>query len=129
MKLLLPEEGSEEAAALWDEAHRITSSRLLYVEARAALAAAKRARRLRGTALTRLRKRLDLRVGEVDIVELSPAIAWLAGDVAEGYSLNTNDAIHLASAMSSAVAGQVFATWDGALRGAAFQAGLAVAPS
>jgi predicted nucleic acid-binding protein len=128
VKLLLAEEGSAEVAVLWNEADRITSSRLLYVEARAALAAAKRARRVRGVARTRLRERLDGVIGEVNMVELSPAIALVSGDLAERYSLRANDAIHLASALSSAVAGQVFASWDGMLRNAAAQAGLAVAP-
>jgi uncharacterized protein len=129
VKLLLREEGSEDAVVLWNEADWIASSRVLYAEARATLAAAKRARRVRGPALTRLRERLDLRIDEIDMVELSPAIASVAGDCAEGYSLRSNDAIHLASALSSAVAGQVFVSWDAALRKAAAQAGLAVAPS
>jgi predicted nucleic acid-binding protein len=128
LKLLVVEEGSTEAALLWSEADRVTSSRLLYVEARAALAAAARVRRVRGVARARLRERLDAVIREVNMVELNPTIALASGDLAERYSLRAGDAIHLASALASAAADRVVASWDISLRRAATAAGMAVAP-
>jgi uncharacterized protein len=46
MPLLIAEPGSDRAAALWDGADRVVSVRLVYPEARAALAQAERLGRL-----------------------------------------------------------------------------------
>lgn len=47
VKLLVEEQGSDLAAALWDGADAVVSSRLAYPQVRAALAAAGRGQRLR----------------------------------------------------------------------------------
>jgi len=64
----------------------------------------------------------------VDIVELTPQVGALAGDLAEALALRANDAIHLASALAGAVHDVVFVSWDVELRHAAARAGLALAP-
>ena len=46
LPLLIDEPGSERAGRLWDEADHVVSVRLIYVEARAALAQARRLERL-----------------------------------------------------------------------------------
>lgn len=127
-KLLLREEGSDEVAALWQAAGRIMSSRLLYVEARAALARAIRNGRVGKKGAISLRQRLELRVDEVDLVELTPQVATIAGDCAEAYGLRANDSIHLAAALTQDRTALVLASWDAELRRAATQAGFAIAP-
>lgn len=61
---------------------------------------------------------LDL---ELDLVER-------AGDVAELAGLRAGDAIHLATALRLDEPDLLFASWDGDLRRAAGELGLAVAP-
>lgn len=56
VKLLVDEEGSELAAALWDGCDAAASSRLAYPEVCAALAAAGRSRRLSPSSLRRAGK-------------------------------------------------------------------------
>lgn len=124
MKLLIREPESAEAARLWNAADTVASSRLLYVEARAAFAVVRRAQRQR-----RHRDRLDELVEHVEFVEFEPRTAWLAGEVAERHRLRANDAIHLASALELADAELVLAAWDVDLRRAAREAGLRLAPS
>lgn len=123
MKLVIRERESQETAELWDLALEITSSRLLYVEVRAALAAADRARR---------RRRANERVGElldvVDFLEFDEEVALAAADVAEVHRLRANDAIHLASALDVADPELVILAWDADLRRAARDAGLTTAP-
>jgi predicted nucleic acid-binding protein len=106
----------------------LTSARIVYVEARAALAAAVRARRLGRGPAARSRGLLDVLVSELYVVELRPSLAALAGDVAEQYALRASDAVHLASAVSLGERDLVVASWDVDLRRAAGEAGLAVAP-
>ena len=98
------------------------------MEVRAALAAALRARRVPGTAVIRARRRLETLVEEVDFVELRPAVAALAGDLAERSRLRAGDAVHLASAVSLGDGELVVASWDADLRRAAGEVGFAVAP-
>jgi hypothetical protein len=129
MKLLLREHGSDEAAALWYRATRIASSRVLYVEARATLAVATRQRKIRAKRVLLLREMLESLVDEMHVVDLTPRLAAIAGDVAEAYRLRANDAIHLASALSEPTAGLVMMSWDAELRDAAAGAGLALAPA
>lgn len=126
--MLLREEGSNETLALWMRAARIASSRLLYVEARASLAAAARHRRIHRKRVAELRASLDSLVGEIHLIELSPYVAARAGDVAEAYRLTAGDAIHLASALSEPTE-LVMMSWDAELREAAARAGLALAPA
>jgi predicted nucleic acid-binding protein len=105
----------------------VVSARLLYPEARAALAAARRARRLSPQALMRTRGELERRVGQLDLIELSEPVARAAGEAAERHGLHAGDAIHLASALALATHLTVL-TWDGHLRRASLAAGLSVSP-
>ena len=60
------------------------------------------------------------------MIELDPALARSAGELAEVHGLRAGDAVQLASALLSRA--PVLATWDAELRHAALEAGLAVAP-
>jgi predicted nucleic acid-binding protein len=118
----------KEVDALWLEATDVITSRLTYVEARASLASARRARRVTGRRLERVKSELDARWEHIEIVELTERLVQVAAATAEGRSLRTVDAVHLGSALLVQDAGLVFASCDYRLRGAAAAAGLAVGP-
>ncbi|MEJ5945671.1 type II toxin-antitoxin system VapC family toxin [Pseudokineococcus basanitobsidens] len=128
VKLLVEEEGSDVAAALWDGADAVVSSRLAGVEVRAALAAARRGGRLdeRGWAAADDRW-AGLAVG-LGAVELSPALATRAGDLAVEHGLRGADAVHLASALAVDAGDLVVAVWDDRLARGARAAGLLTVP-
>lgn len=127
MKLLVAEEGSVVAIALWDEAAVVLGSRLLYPELRAALGRAHRAGRITAAKLAEAKEILVDRMADVDIVEVDERLALAAGELAERLRLRAYDAVHLASALQ--VDGTTLATWDGDLIRAAAATGLPVATS
>lgn len=129
VKLLIEEDGSPIAATLWDEASAVAVSRLAYPECRAALAAARRARRLTQPARAAAVSSLDEMWAEVRVVELTPQITALAGALADQAVLGGADAVHLASAVLLGGEETVVVTWDRRLRDAALSFGLAVSPA
>lgn len=62
------------------------------------------------------------------VIDLDDELVTAAGDVAETRRLGAGDAIHLAVALELDEPLLVFAAWDQALRNAANEVGLAVAP-
>ncbi len=106
------EAGSDEAGSLWDASDLIFTSRLSYAEARAALTAARRPRRLSQKELEDGKRFLDGRFQEMDLVEVTQGIVRSAGDLAEAHGLTGYDAVHLASALAIGADGLVLATWD-----------------
>jgi hypothetical protein len=126
VKLLIAEPGREQATAIWSDADAVLASRILYPEARGALARAHRERRLSSGGLRAARKHLELRWDQLGIVELHDGVARLAGDIAEMLGLRAGDAVHLASAL---IVGPdtTLVTYDERLASAAHEAGLAVA--
>lgn len=129
VKLLVDEDGSAVAARLWDDASVVAASRLAYPECRAALAAARRARRLTQAAKATATRSLDQLWEELRVVELSPQIAELAGALSDEAILGGADAVHLASAVLLGGDETVVVTWDKRLRAAALSLGLAVGPA
>lgn len=125
--LLVDEVASERCERLWDEAARAVSSRLLYPEARAALAQAARTGRLSRAEHRAAVAELDALVAEFDVVELTAEVAYSAGELAEQHALRGYDAVHLAAALTLAEDDLVFVTGDVQLVAAARGAGLAVA--
>lgn len=95
--LLVQEPGSDLAGRVWDEADRVVTVRLMYAEARAALAQAERLGRIDRRQLTRLVRRLDQLDGQLDKVEIDDALVRGAGELAQQLSLRGYDAIHLAA--------------------------------
>lgn len=125
VKLLIAEPGREEVAAIWADADAVLASRILYPEARSALARAHRHRRLSAGGLRTAREGLEMRWDQVGVVELHDGVARLAGDVAEMLGLRARDAVHVASALI--VGETTLVTFDERLASAAHEAGLAVA--
>jgi len=125
--LLVVEAGSRPAPELWDGASRAASVRLLYPEARAALAQAQRTGRLSARQLRSAVRGLDDLYRQLDLVELDETLAEDAGDLAETHGLRGYDAVHLAAARRLDDAELVVATGDSALLTAARQLGLTTA--
>lgn len=129
VKLLVEEDGSEVAAALWNGADAAVSSRLAYPEVRAALGAAGRARRLAPASLKRAERVWETFWAATRAVELSDRVTADAGHLASRHALRGADAVHLASALAIGPDNVVFAVWDRRLRDAAIAADLPVAPT
>jgi uncharacterized protein len=129
VKLLIEEEGSNEAAALWDGADVVLGSRVGYPEVRAALASAHRDHRLTDDQLQQARGLWEDFWGALRLVDLTEGVARRAGDLSEEHALSGADAIHLASAELLTADGPVVATWDSRLHAAVSALGLAVLPA
>lgn len=123
-KLMVEEPGSERAAILWDSADIVVGSRLLYVEVRAALAAARRAARLTVAQHRRTVANLEGLWAQMIVVEVSLELVAHAAVLAESDRLHSYDAVHLASALL--VGAGLMATPDVALATAASRHGLHV---
>lgn len=128
VKLLVEEDDSEIAAALWDGCDAAVSSRVAYPEVRAALAAAGRAHRLGAEEQRQAQAMWDEYWAATRAVELTESIAHRAGHLATANALRGADAIHLASMLAIGVEDTVFAVWDQRLRTAAQGAAVRLAP-
>jgi uncharacterized protein len=122
------EQGSDVADEVWSRASSRIASRLVYPEARATLAAARRAGRIDESAHRATIKDLDAACRATRLVGVDWQLAKSAGDLAERHVLRGYDAVHLATALSIDDPGVVVVTWDQDLARAALQAGRAVAP-
>jgi predicted nucleic acid-binding protein len=129
VKLVVEEEGSDIAAALWDGCDAAVASRLAYSEVRAALAAAGRDHRLDVDAQRQAEAAWEEYWAATRPVELSEPVAFYAGELAGQYALRGADAIHLASALVIGVDKLVFAAWDRRLRAGIEAAGIRLAPA
>ena len=125
--LLVSEHGSEIAERVWDSADRVVSVRLVYPEARAALAQAARLDRVSARDLRLAVSELDALVEEMDFVEIDDSLAHLAGEKAEDHGLRGYDAVHLAAALRVHDADVVLIAGDRDLVAAARFEGLAIA--
>jgi predicted nucleic acid-binding protein len=103
------------------------SARLVYPEARAALAQAHRLHRVSARDLRRAVGELDLRFEEIDLVEIDDELARRAGEKAEEHELRGYDAVHLAAALRVRDPDVVLIAGDRALLDAAVTEGIAVA--
>lgn len=125
--LLIDEPNASVASRLWDDATRVVSVRLMYPEARAALAQAQRMGRLTVGQLAAAVDALESLDTQLDHVEVSPALAARAGALAETAALRGYDAVHLAAAESIRSAEVVVVAGDTALGAAAQTMGMATA--
>jgi predicted nucleic acid-binding protein len=105
----------------------VISSRLIYPEARAALALAERMQRLTATELRTAVDDLNSIVEEIDYLEVTANLALSAGQLAEAHALRGYDAVHLASAVVVNDAELVLVTGDHHLGSAAHDVGVSVA--
>jgi uncharacterized protein len=128
VKLLVEEDGSDLAAALWDGCDAAVSSRIAYPEVCALLAAARRVNTLDPEGREQAERAWEEYWAAIRVVELTEAISTHAGDLARQHALGGADAVHVASALAVG-ANTLFAVWDRRLRTGAEQAGFVVAPA
>jgi predicted nucleic acid-binding protein len=99
LKLVIAEPGSATAIRAWADADNVAACRLLYPEARAGLAQARRMGRLPARSVSASRRALEALWVDVEVVEITPQVAQAAGDAAERHGLGGYDAVHLVSAL------------------------------
>jgi predicted nucleic acid-binding protein len=119
VKLVIDEQGSEEAALLWDGADVVATSRVAHPEVRAALAAARRSNRLDADLHLAAKAAWDELRASIRLVELTADVEAMAAELAEDHGLSGFDAIHLSSALVLSELDVVVATWDVRLHRAA----------
>jgi predicted nucleic acid-binding protein len=125
IKLLIDEVGTAEAAAIWDEPDVLATVRVAHVEARAALAAAQRQRRITLAVFRSATTGLEMLWSQLSVVEIDEDLMRLAGDLATTHGLRGYDAAHLAAA--HLVGADVFSSADRRLCEAASSSGFYVA--
>lgn len=123
--ILVEEPTSVACRRFWDDADVVVSSRLLYVEAAAALAQATRMGRLTATKHRQGRRRLDQLWDEMDVVETDKQLIAHAAGLAHRLSLRGYDAVHCASAEELNDDDVVAASGDRALLTAWLRLGIA----
>jgi len=129
IKLYVEEEASDAVRAAVDRASTVAASRLAYVEARAALARARREARIGLRDLRRAVMEFQEDWGCFFVVEVNAELARRAGELAEEHALRAYDALQLASALTvqRRLGAEVrFLAFDENLSGAARSAGLTV---
>ena len=125
--LLIGEPGSEAAGTAWDRADRLVSVRLIYVEARAALAQAARASRITKRQLDAAAAGLEELLDQVEHIEVDDELVRSAAELAETHALRAYDAVHLAAAIRLAEPDVVLVAGDRAILTAASNSGVATA--
>ena len=125
--LVIHEPSTAACNRIWNAAEKVVSVPLLYPEARAALARARRMGRITEPQLVVAVAALDLLFDEIEQIDVTAALARHAGVLAQVHSLRGYDAVHLAGATMRPDPELVFATGDRDLANAAEASGLAVA--
>ena len=126
IKLIFDEPGSDLADELWDRADIVASGHLIYPEARAAAAAARRGGRIDSRTLRSAVQAIDELFAELRVIGVDGELVQAAGELAERHGLRGYDAVHLASAIGIGEPELVVATWDQDLRAAAVAHGYTV---
>ncbi|MEX0991884.1 MAG: type II toxin-antitoxin system VapC family toxin [Actinomycetota bacterium] len=129
VKLLVEEEGSDEADVLWEQPGRRHASAIVLPEARSAIRAAERAGRISRPRSARVRDELRTYWDEVVVIGVDDPMARRAAEIADGTGLKGADAIHVATGLAVGAEDTVLVTWDRAMANAATELGLAVAPA
>lgn len=125
IKLIIDEEGSDRVGLVWHSADSVASLSLVVVEARAALAAAARGKRLSADQLRAAKAELNAFVDDLHLVEVTEKLIDDAAHLGEPESLRAYDAVHLAAALF--VGASVLTSADRPLCEAAKQHGLHIA--
>lgn len=125
VKLFVDDEvGTRTVEQLWVASTSVVCCEIGYVEARAALGAAVRARRITSAGRRVAREALEGLWVQLDVVPVTTVLVRDAADLAEVEGLRGYDAIHLAAALLVPV--DTFASSDGRLCEAAARQGLNV---
>lgn len=125
VKLLIDEPGTATAGVIWDQPEVLAMARVGYVEAHAALGAARRQNRITEPMLNAATEGLELLWSQLSIVEIDEAVAHDAASLAVEHGLRGYDAIHLAAAR--AIGADVFSSADRRLCRAASASGFHIA--
>lgn len=126
MRLLIEDEAfGAESERLWAESEFAVCAEIGYVEARSALAAVRRSKRLTAAGLRTAKDSLELLWQQMTVVVIDAELVRAAGDLAEHEGLRGYDAVHLAAAIAGQVT--VVASADRQLVAAARRRGFAVA--
>ncbi len=125
LKLVVTEEGSDHAQAVWDAADALASVSLIAVEATAALAAAQRTRRLTPSQHRHAKAGLATLLTDLHVIDVTDSLVGHASQLAEQEALRGYDAVHLAAALL--VNATVLTSADTTLCEAAARRGLHVA--
>jgi predicted nucleic acid-binding protein len=125
IKLIIDEDGSDRAEAVWQAADAVASAGLIVVEARAALVAAARGGRLTSEQHADAKMGLDQLVDDLHLVQITEQLLLDAAELAELEGLRGYDAVHLAAALT--VGAAVLTSADDALCEAAARRGLHIA--
>jgi len=128
MKLCVQDRGSALAAALWERADLVLTSRVSDAQVPAALARARSTGVAGAREVDAALERWSVARGALYVVEATAAQGERAGALAARHTLRADDAWHLAAALTVATPGSLLATWDSRLGAAATAEGLVVVP-
>ncbi|NMR18721.1 type II toxin-antitoxin system VapC family toxin [Cellulomonas fimi] len=128
VRLCMPAAGAGIAAAMWDGADTVATSRLADVEVRAVLAGGLRMGRLDDAAHTRACERWERLWRGVWTVELRSEVTERAAELVGLHPLRASDAVHLASALVLSSPDLAVLSWDTPFTEAARAEGLRVVP-
>lgn len=123
--LLLKEPVTAFCRQVWGDSDAVVTSRLLYVEAAAALAQARRSKRIGDGYHRAGLQQLDRLWPEFDVVEPDERVVRRAAELAHECGLRGYDAVHCASAEQLADGDLVVVSGDRALLAACARLGLA----
>ena len=125
LPVIVEEAGSPTAARLWDDARQRVSSRLILVEAAAAIAMGKRIGRLTADEHEMVQEDAWSYATNMTLVDAFGDIIGKAAELAVTHSLRGYDAVHLATATIIQARDVVFASGDRRLLDAAHREGFA----
>lgn len=129
VKLYVWEKETPATKRLVEATEVIATSRLAYVEARAAFARKRRERGVGRKDYQNIRQNFDTDWESYFVIDISEALVKMAGQLAEKHALRGYDAIHLASAVTLRREGDqpvAFSCYDGRLSLAARREGLKI---
>ncbi|TCC52904.1 PIN domain-containing protein [Kribbella capetownensis] len=110
--LLIPEPVSPACRRLWEDADDVVTTRLLYVEAAAALARAVRCHRITHAREAEALEDLDRYWGELFVIDPTQPVVRRAGELASAQALRGSDAVHCATAEAVDAQDLIFASGD-----------------
>lgn len=125
--MLIREDNASQCCSIWDDAARVATSRITYIEAQAAVASAARADRVDPAQARSARALLDDLWREVFVIEFDGELMYGAAACAREYGLRGFDAVHCAGAMTIGAIDMLAVSGDKSLVAAWVRSVLAVA--